>query len=60
VRWRESVLWMAEAGVTRFVEIGSGKILSGLVRRISPGVSSSAVATPDDVAAYGKAMSGTA
>jgi len=60
VRWRESVLWMAEAGVTRFVEIGSGKILSGLVRRISQGVSSSAVATPDDVAAYGKAMSGTA
>jgi [acyl-carrier-protein] S-malonyltransferase len=51
VRWRESVVMMAEAGVTKFVEIGSGKVLSGLVRRIAPGVDAMAVGSPDDVLA---------
>lgn len=52
VRWRESVTFMAEQGVTRFVEIGAGKVLSGLVKRIAAGTESIAVGTPDDVAAF--------
>jgi [acyl-carrier-protein] S-malonyltransferase len=52
VRWRESVQFMAAQGVARFVEVGSGKVLNGLVRRIVEGASVSAVGTPADVAAY--------
>jgi len=37
VRWRESVEFMAQAGVTDFVEIGAGKVLAGLVKRIAAG-----------------------
>ncbi|MEP9376913.1 ACP S-malonyltransferase [Aquabacter sp. CN5-332] len=52
VRWRESVLFMASAGVTRTVEVGAGKVLSGLSRRITKEIAASAVGTPDDVAAF--------
>jgi [acyl-carrier-protein] S-malonyltransferase len=52
VRWRESVAAMAESGADRFHEIGSGKVLTGLVKRIAPGATASAVGTPDDVAAF--------
>jgi len=38
VRWRESVNWMARNGVTEMIEIGAGKVLSGLVKRIEPDV----------------------
>ncbi len=58
VRWRESVTWMAEAGVTRFVEVGSGKVLSGLVRRIAPAAAAEAVGTPDDITRFIAAGSG--
>ena len=49
VRWRESVAWMAGAGVTETWEIGAGKALSGMVRRIAPELAARAVGTPDDV-----------
>ena len=52
VRWRESIAWMAEAGVTRFVEVGSGKVLSGLVKRIAPSAATATVGTPSDVAGF--------
>ncbi len=52
VRWRESVAFMASAGVTNFYEVGSGKVLSGLVKRIADGASGVSIGTPDDVAAY--------
>jgi [acyl-carrier-protein] S-malonyltransferase len=52
VRWRESVAAMAEAGVSRFDELGAGKVLAGLVKRIAPGTQAASVGTPADVAAF--------
>lgn len=49
VRWRESVVWMSAQGVDDFVEVGAGKALSGMIRRIAKGARTSAVATPADV-----------
>lgn len=51
VRWRESVGYMAEQGVTEIWEIGAGKPLSGMVRRIAREITCRAVGTPEDVAA---------
>ena len=51
VRWRESVIYMAGKGVTDVFEIGAGKALSGMVKRIDRGVSTHAVGTPNDVIA---------
>jgi [acyl-carrier-protein] S-malonyltransferase len=53
VRWRESVAFMAAAGVTTFYEVGAGKVLSGLVRRIVDGARGVAIGTPDDIAMFG-------
>ena len=52
VRWRDSISFMADAGVTRFCEVGAGKVLSGLVKRIAEGAIGVSVGTPDDVAAF--------
>ncbi|WP_391481894.1 ACP S-malonyltransferase [Nereida sp. NH-UV-3] len=50
VRWRESVAWMGNQGVTEMWEIGAGKALSGMVRRINRDIACAAVGTPDDIA----------
>ena len=52
VRWRESVEFLAGAGVTKLVEVGAGKVLSGLVKRIATGIEAVSVGTPDDVVAF--------
>jgi [acyl-carrier-protein] S-malonyltransferase len=50
VRWRESVAAMAGAGVTEFWEIGAGKALSGMIKRIAKEAATKAVGTPEDIA----------
>jgi len=49
VRWRESVLAMKAAGVDRLVELGAGKALTGMVKRIDPEISGTSVGTPADI-----------
>jgi [acyl-carrier-protein] S-malonyltransferase len=56
VRWRESVAYMASQGVTHFLEIGAGKVLSGLVKRIADGAVGVAVGGPNDIAAAKDAL----
>lgn len=51
VRWRESVAWMAKEGVTETWEIGAGKALTGMIRRIHKPMQTRAIGTPDDVRA---------
>jgi len=55
VRWRESVDAMVAAGVDRFVEIGHGKILAGLVKRLAPDAAMQNVGLPEDIDAFAKA-----
>ena len=52
VRWRESIAFMAAAGVTTFYEVGAGKVLSGLVRRIADSARGVSIGTPEDVAIF--------
>ena len=51
VRWRESVMWMAQNDVSEIWEIGAGKALSGMVRRIDRDVECKNIATPEDIRA---------
>ncbi len=60
VRWRESVMWMAGAGVTGTVEIGAGKALSGMVRRIEKSMAALAAGTADEASAAAAAVKGEA
>ena len=57
VRWRESMEWMAgEGGITRFAEIGSGKVLTGMAKRIAPDAETMALNTPEDLEAFAKSF----
>ena len=58
VRWRECVQWMAtEGGVTKFVETGAGKQLSGMVKRNAPDAETVALNTPADLEAFAQSLS---
>lgn len=56
VRWRESVQWMLGQGVDTFVEVGAGKVLSGLVRQIDRGATTMAAGTAEDVVSTAEAV----
>lgn len=57
VRWRESMEWMAgEGGVTRFAEVGSGKVLTGMAKRIAPDAESTALNGPEDLEAFAASL----
>ncbi len=56
VRWRESVLWMGAQGVTEVWEVGAGKALSGMVKRIDRAIAPMNVGTPEDVQAIVAAL----
>ncbi|ARC89016.1 ACP S-malonyltransferase [Rhodovulum sp. MB263] len=60
VRWRESVAWMAGEGVSEIWEIGAGKALSGMVRRIAREVATRQVGTPEEVTAAVDGMNAAA
>lgn len=57
VRWRESVMWMAQNDVTEIWEIGAGKALCGMIRRIERSIATRNVGTPEDVLATKEALS---
>jgi [acyl-carrier-protein] S-malonyltransferase len=58
VRWRQSVQRLADDGVTRFIELGPGNVLTGTVKRIAPSAKGISVSTPDDLDALLEALAG--
>jgi [acyl-carrier-protein] S-malonyltransferase len=56
VRWRESVVAMKALGVTSLVEVGTGKVLSGLAKRIDKDLSATTINGPADVEAFLKTL----
>lgn len=52
VRWRESVLTLKSLGINQLVEVGAGKVLSGLVRRIDKELTGVSICTPEDIDAF--------
>ncbi len=57
VRWRESVTFMKEQGVTEMIELGAGKVLSGLIKRIEKDVAVESIGTPEQIDALVKRLS---
>ena len=58
VRWRESITWLAENGVDTFIEVGTGKVLTGMVKRIAKEATGMAVNSPEDIDALMEKISG--
>lgn len=56
VRWRETVLHLKDEGITEIVELGAGKVLSGLVRRIDKEITTSSVGGPAEIEAFHAAL----
>ena len=56
VKWRESVLYMKSKGVTTLIELGAGKVLSGLTRRIDKELTGRAIGTPKDIEEFGATL----
>ncbi len=56
VRWRESVLWMKEQGVSEMIELGAGKVLNGLVKRIDKDIAVESVSSPEQIEALIKKL----
>jgi [acyl-carrier-protein] S-malonyltransferase len=56
VRWRESVIAMTEMGIDSFVELGTGKVLAGLVKRIAPDAATASAGTPSEIEALLKRL----
>ena len=57
VRWRESMLWLAEeGGAARFAEAGAGKVLTGMAKRIAPDAEAVALNTPEDLETFAKSL----
>ena len=56
VRWRESVMWMAGANVTEIIELGAGKVLAGLAKRIDRDLSAVSVGVPADLDTFLKTL----
>ena len=59
VRWRESIVYLVGQGVTRLVEVGSGKVLTGLAKRIAKEAATQTVEKPEDVAAFKAVLGGS-
>jgi [acyl-carrier-protein] S-malonyltransferase len=58
VRWRECVAAMTALGVTRFAELGSGKVLTGLAKKNAPAAQAFAIGSPEDIAGAGAQLKG--
>ena len=56
VRWRECTLWLGQQGVQRAVELGTGKVLAGLVKRIEKSIEASSLNAPADLEAWAKSV----
>ncbi len=56
VRWRESVSWLVDNGVTRFVEVGAGKVLTGMARRMAPDATCMPTTSAADIEAVAQSL----